>query len=767
MFGFCLQDGANKHCCDSCATETSQSQGLGSGEFVGFSGATCSTYEVENKDYCDDEDTSGYYNDKTACDVCPQCFNNERCNIPYAEGSYDTNDNIKSEWLGGVEFKHKKHLLGGFLLFWRINKSDKSVTFGLLGPKNNDEDEWIGLAFSDEKGNMAGADGVLATQSFNAMMDMFIATQSYGGIIKSSILTTKDKKVETSEGRTVIIFTRPFKPEGSHAVEDKTPLRPRELDILGKTTIIYSRGRSKSCEMGFCPHLTGEGYASKVTLSGSRGAFLYDVNKSVRYEPCQGRAALECAQGFYCTHDPPINGDRFAFSATRYGVCLDSAVLGGNSESDEYDGKAEQLVFKDNGGFDNKAVLAGGFVLLWTVNRVAPGRVGSEDFINMAVISTDPTKQGWIGIGFSPNGQMEGSDAVIGWNDGGGNFKIGDYFLRQSLPSQVSPGNKQNLIFKEVIRKNGQLALVFGRPLYTADSVPIDTGATNIILAAGVLPTKANLLTYHTFRTSTTVRLVGSPEELSNANKPGSFELCGGSIALSECKEGAGECQKLPPMNLEEGSVGLSSDPYSYKMAFASADGVCLREDQKGQLDGLYDLMMARLSKSSLVKPNDYQNELQLHQGITMYWTVYKDATGRGMIKMAYSNRLGNGWMGIGISRTGAMVGSNAMMGWVNGDRHSVGDVFLKSKFPWDQVLINKQEATDRKIEFFEGETLMSFTRPLYPSVYKNSVDLENAIIPGANFVIYAIGDLINENSRAYGKHRFRDVTRVVFYDKL
>ena len=58
---------------------------------------------------------------------------------------------------------------------------------------------------------------------------------------------------------------------------------------------------------------------------------------------------------------------------------------------------------------------------------------------------------------------MEGSDAVIGWNDGGGNFKIGDYFLRQSLPSQVSPGNKQNLIFKEVIRKNGQLALVFGR----------------------------------------------------------------------------------------------------------------------------------------------------------------------------------------------------------------------------------------------------------------------------------------------------------------
>ena len=89
----------------------------------------------------------------------------------------------------------------------------------------------------------------------------------------------------------------------------------------------------------------------------------------------------------------------------RYGVCLDSAVLGGNSESDEYDGKAEQLVFKDNGGFDNKAVLAGGFVLLWTVNRVAPGRVGSEDFINMAVISTDPTKQGWIGIGFSPNGK--------------------------------------------------------------------------------------------------------------------------------------------------------------------------------------------------------------------------------------------------------------------------------------------------------------------------------------------------------------------------
>ena len=95
---------------------------------------------------------------------------------------------------------------------------------------------------------------------------------------------------------------------------------------------------------------------------------------------------------------------------------------------------------------------------------------------------------------------MQGSDAILGWNDGEGNALIGDFFLRQQMPSQVNPANKQELYFSNVLRKNGQLALLFERPLYPTDSVAIEPGLLNILVAAGNQPETRDLLTYHQYR---------------------------------------------------------------------------------------------------------------------------------------------------------------------------------------------------------------------------------------------------------------------------
>ena len=110
---------------------------------------------------------------------------------------------------------------------WTIMSSIniRSLTYTL----QTNEEEWIGFAFSDEKGNMAGADGVLGMEdSRNSIADMFIAvrlcsfsfaessalfsyypapkqTQSIGGIIPSQIKTTSNKKTIRFDGRTVIV----------------------------------------------------------------------------------------------------------------------------------------------------------------------------------------------------------------------------------------------------------------------------------------------------------------------------------------------------------------------------------------------------------------------------------------------------------------------------------------------------------------------------------------------------------------------------------
>jgi hypothetical protein len=42
---------------------------------------------------------------------------------------------IAGEWVGDTQFFAKKHLQGGFIMYWNVLASEKSVQVGLLGPK--------------------------------------------------------------------------------------------------------------------------------------------------------------------------------------------------------------------------------------------------------------------------------------------------------------------------------------------------------------------------------------------------------------------------------------------------------------------------------------------------------------------------------------------------------------------------------------------------------------------------------------------------------
>ena len=154
-----------------------------------------------------------------------------------------------------------------------------------------------------------------------------------------------------------------------------------------------------------------------------------------------------------------------------------------------------QRVFKNGGGFENMKILPAGFVLMWTIND---GAGYNDDTITCALVATRPDHQGWIGVGFSPTGKMAGSDAVIGWSNGGLNTHVGDYFLEEKIDFGVKERNKQGLLNKRVIRANGQVAIAFERPLRPTESTHILAGYTPIIVAAGTLPAGTDApLSYH------------------------------------------------------------------------------------------------------------------------------------------------------------------------------------------------------------------------------------------------------------------------------
>ena len=85
------------------------------------------------------------------------------------------------------------------------------------------------------------------------------------------------------------------------------------------------------------------------------------------------------------------------------------------------------------------------------------------------------------------------------------------------MSSKVKPNNKQKLTNLRVIKKNGQTALVFERPLIPEDSVFVMRGPIHIIVAAGSTPTDKTVLPYHTFRAQDDVEFIELTQQEKNS----------------------------------------------------------------------------------------------------------------------------------------------------------------------------------------------------------------------------------------------------------
>ncbi|XP_031392992.1 cytochrome b561 and DOMON domain-containing protein At3g61750 [Punica granatum] len=122
----------------------------------------------------------------------------------------------------------------------------------------------------------------------------------------------------------------------------------------------------------------------------------------------------------------------------------------------------------------------------------------SKDDLLTIVLSAEYTT-GWVGIGFSRDGFMVGSSAMVGWFNKKGQAKVMQYYLQGTVPSQVMPG-KGELPLSGV---PAALAL-HGASIYLAFQLKLTKPLLRqpIILAFGFTYPKHHRLTHHDDKTT-------------------------------------------------------------------------------------------------------------------------------------------------------------------------------------------------------------------------------------------------------------------------
>ncbi|KAM2483469.1 hypothetical protein ACFX1W_041096 [Malus domestica] len=122
----------------------------------------------------------------------------------------------------------------------------------------------------------------------------------------------------------------------------------------------------------------------------------------------------------------------------------------------------------------------------------------TEDHVVNIILSAVYTT-GWVGMGFSRNGMMVGSSAIVGWINKKGQVRIKQYYLQGSKVSQVIP-DKGELPLTGIPAS----VVLHGPRIYLAFQVKFKTHLARqpIILAIGSGSPKHNHLTIHNDKTT-------------------------------------------------------------------------------------------------------------------------------------------------------------------------------------------------------------------------------------------------------------------------
>ncbi|XP_048256385.1 uncharacterized protein LOC124134573 isoform X5 [Haliotis rufescens] len=111
----------------------------------------------------------------------------------------------------------------------------------------------------------------------------------------------------------------------------------------------------------------------------------------------------------------------------------------------------------------------------------------ANDMVNFTITARLNGARRWIGLGFSPNGRMSSSDAVIGWVDGS-DFHISDRFITGYSPPQID--TVDNLVDKSGQLTNGVTEIKFSRKRNTSQPqdftfTDADTGCPFLLFPVG------------------------------------------------------------------------------------------------------------------------------------------------------------------------------------------------------------------------------------------------------------------------------------------
>lgn len=181
---------------------------------------------------------------------------------------------------------------------------------------------------------------------------------------------------------------------------------------------------------------------------------------------------------------PPSLAPNFAFGAAVVLLLLLATPVRSQSDGCSLDPRSVlPLAYNDVSGLTCQPIW-NNFILRYSQ---------SQDHVLTVVLST-PYTGGWVGMGFSKNGRMVGSSAMVGWIDKAGVPHVEQYYLRSQSPSGVVVNDTQLLtsgVPPVVVTYMANIYLAFKLKL----SAPVTK--QQLIFALGTSTPVDNRLTMH------------------------------------------------------------------------------------------------------------------------------------------------------------------------------------------------------------------------------------------------------------------------------
>lgn len=265
--------------------------------------------------------------------------------------------------------------------------------------------------------------------------------------------------------------------------------------------------------------------------------------------------------------------------------------------------------------------------------------------------------EGWVAFGISPDGRMGGSLAVIGLPDEDiSESNPGKYDLGGYAQTQVVLTEQQTLLSSNIVQNDTHTVLTFTKFLEEPDELAIDpSGENNFLVAAG----SSNALAYHGTNRHPFKEVLPCP---------GGVPSTGDEDMEEEEPEPAG-----PTTTESDGMVNCSE--YQVTYAYPGTD-------------------------------------LTLE-----YVMLFDEETGEGNYS-AQVTFAGQGWVGFGVSPNGAMVGSEAIIGFPDQDvgPGNPGVYNLNAQSPAGVVLADdsaQSQILEANIVQNDTHTVLTFVRTL------------------------------------------------------